>query len=186
MSIELADDSVILSRINSQRAVDTKLIKMPRAQKPGLPAPNSIGLRFDPSEVVQPYFINRFNVVREEGVFRVNVGCQVGGQLLKAAAVILPEETIFLNRSETVEYFNKMADITPAEPVQFMFASIDVFFGQMFGFARNGALGEMNPIFFRLHLLASEGKDVRASVGVSINMPIAVQLGIVKAIYLDQ
>ncbi|HEY3855899.1 MAG TPA: hypothetical protein VGO67_16035 [Verrucomicrobiae bacterium] len=158
---------------------------MAKIPKLPLPKPGQISLKQDESTTIPAIFANSYNVLFEKGIVRVNFACLSAGQLLKGATVFLPNDLILSNKDETVDYFNKMQDVKPDEPTPFFSEKFDVFYGQIFAFSRSGQMSETNPLFVRLHLLATATASAPCVATVSINMPIEAQLGIVKAIYID-
>ena len=155
----------------------------------------SISVRED-SILKPPIFVNRFRVVKEDGLVHVFVGFNSAGQNLFSGLILLNDQTIVLNKHSVAPYYERLLDSNPqdhpAEEIPFTGGTPQLFYGNFLEFSHYGDLAQARLIYFSIWHLAvvnksrakSQAVDVPAETACVLNMPLALQLGMIRKIFL--
>jgi hypothetical protein len=155
----------------------------------------TISLTIENTKDLEPLYATLYRVAIEPDAVTLMVSHAVAGQTISSYALVMPPEHYKVNSESVVNYFERLSalftDVKASQESSFGLYNPRVYYGSLLDFAHYGDTGQIRMSWIDARIVAaihSQGLDpkkVTAGRGVCMfDCPIAMQLGIIKKLYM--
>ena len=160
-----------------------------------MPDKQTISLTIENTKDLEPLYATQFRVAIEADAVTLLVSHAVAGQTISSYALIMPPENYKVNSDSVIGYFERLSalfpDIKGAQESSFGLYNPRVYYGSLLDFAHYGETGQVRMSWIDARIVAAihsqglDAKKVTAGRGVCMfDCPLAVQMGIIKKLYM--
>ena len=136
------------------------------------------------------HYANQYRTARDSDVISLFLGFGSSGQIASSVLLLVNSMTVNMNRESVTQYYDRLInafpDGRPAEESPWIAASPTTYYGNFCDYSHFGPLAQIRLVYFSIRQLAlAESRretKVNGQTSCVIDMPVAIQLGILKKI----